>query len=484
MLTMKKINHIVSILLLLTLAVITVSCTKERTELEMDNAVEISQFSVDGRNGVIDHDLGTIKVKMPAGTASLNGLTPQFTVSSGANVEPGSGQAVDLSSPVDYVVTSGNVYKKYRVSAEVLTAQILTFSINGVDGIIDEENHSIVVALPYGTNLTALTPSISLAEENTILPASGTAQDFTNPVVYTLSSGSVSVQYTVSTSIAVTPDLSKGPIGNKIAFLGTASTVQTLPDDDELAAANWFFAEYPDAEYISWTQVMAGLVNIYHYKTIWWHYDQAFELPVEATHEAVKGIFGDYMKDGGNLFFSGHACQYFWSIGRLSRTYNMAIGTGGGFENGDTWTIGVNLPGVDNRNHPIYQGLAFDESDGFFTFPVIGPGYREDHNHVIVEVAANHGYPNNHPGAYVSFTETNDVAWLGVWGGIRDYFMAGVLELLPNETYKGKGIFIGIGGFEWKQNAQGTINPAGINAYQNNIHLVARNTINYLSANQ
>ncbi|KAF0128860.1 MAG: putative lipoprotein [Bacteroidetes bacterium] len=480
----KKINHIVTMLFLLTLVGSLGSCNKDRTELDMEKAVEITQFTIDGRNGIIDQESATILIKMPAGTTLLSDLTPQLSVSAGASIRPASGEAIDLTNPVDYFVSSGNVYKKYRVSAEVLAAKILSFSINGVSGIIDEAALTITIPLPYGTNLTALTPTIALAEENSISPASGTSLDFSSPVVFTLTSGTLSVQYTVSTSIAVTPDVSKGPIGNKIAFLGTSASVQTLPDDDELAAATWFFNEFPEAEYISWTQVMAGLVNIYHYKTIWWHYDAALELPYEATHEAVKGIFGDYMKDGGNLFFSGHACQYFWSIGRLNRSYNMAIGTGGGFENGDTWTIGVNLPGVDNRNHPIYQGLTFDESDGFFTFPVIGPGYREDHNHVIVEVAANHGYPNNHPGAYVAFTETNSVAWLGVWGGIRDYYMAGVLELLPNETFKGKGIYIGIGGIEWNQNEQGTINPAGINAYQENIQLMARNSINYLSGNK
>lgn len=479
----KKISFLYMLTAIILSGALLVSCEKDRYELDMDKSVDITQFTIDGRVGVIDNETNTITVFMPAGTTALDALTPEISVSTGAIVKPASGEMVDLSAPVEYIVSAGNVYKKYQVTASVRAAEILSFSINGVEGTIDYENKTVVVPLPYGTDLTQLTPEITLSEESVISPSSGTPQNFTSPVSYTLTSGSVELVFQVSVTIAVTPDTSKGPIGNKIAFVGDANDRFSLPDDDEQAAADWFFAEYPDGEFVSWTQIIAGLVNIYHYKVIWWHYDLSSDLLAHAAHPEVTGIFSDYMKDGGNLFLSGHACQYFWSIGRFTRTYPMAIGNGGGFENGDTWSIGVNLPGVDHREHPIYQGLTFVEEDGFFTFPIIGPGWKEDHNHTILEIANAHGYANNHPGAYVGFTETNSVEWLGVWGGIRDYYMAGVLELLPTDSFRGRGVYMGIGGFEWNQNAQGTINPTGENIYQNNIQTVARNTINYLSGN-
>ncbi len=42
---------------------------------------------------------------------------------------------------------------------------------------------------------------------------------------------------------------------------------------------------------------------------------------------------------------------------------------------------------------------------------------------------------------------------------------------------------MGIGGLEWNQNAQGGINPSGVNIYQDNIIQVCSNAIDYLSQN-
>lgn len=54
-----------------------------------------------------------------------------------------------------------------------------------VIGIIDEASRKILLTVPYGTNVTALVPTIALAEGATISPASGKAQDFSVPKTYT-----------------------------------------------------------------------------------------------------------------------------------------------------------------------------------------------------------------------------------------------------------------------------------------------------------
>lgn len=458
-------------------------CQEEAEVLDLNNAVDILDFKIGNRNGIINDTTQAIVVTMPAGTASLSALVPTFTVSSGAVVTPLPGVAQDFSSPVKYTVTSGNVYKTYTVTVRVQEAAILTAAIGSHEGVIDEAGKTITFALPYGTALTELAPAFTLTGEASLSPASGVKQDFTTPVTYTLTSGSVTKQYQVKTVVKVAPDMSKGAIGTKKAFLGTARDRHSIPDDDEQAAADWFFSKYSDADYISWDQVSGGAVNIYQYKVIWWQYDQSAQLPQQALHSDVVALFTSYLKDGGNFYFSGHAVLYFWTIGRIPSEFNMAIGDGGGFENNDTWTIGVNLPGVDHRGHPLYKNILFDQADGFYTFPVIGPGWKEDHNHVMVEVARKYGYPNNSILAYASFVKELDAEWLGVWGGIRDFYMAGVLELKANTTWKGKAIYMGIGGFEWNQNAQGGINPSGVNIYQDNIVQVCSNAIDYLSQN-
>jgi len=163
--------------------------------------------------------------------------------------------------------------------------------------------------------------------------------------------------------------------------------------------------------------------------------------------------------------------------------YGRVIGDGAGFENGDTWAIGANVGSHNVTTHPIYKGISFNQdSDGYNWVPVIGPGWREDHNYVLENIPGSLGLgPNNNEAAYVEFTTRHNAEWLGVWGGIRDYWMVGIMELKPTPIYKGKAIYMGIGGFEFNQNKQGTINPNGVNIYQSNINKITKNSIDYLS---
>lgn len=66
--------------------------------------------------------------------------------------------------------------------------QIIYFKtvMPAVTGIIDTVNKTISVSVPSGTTLTSLATDISLAAGHTISPASGVAQNFTNPVTYTI----------------------------------------------------------------------------------------------------------------------------------------------------------------------------------------------------------------------------------------------------------------------------------------------------------
>jgi hypothetical protein len=65
---------------------------------------------------------------------------------------------------------------------------------------------NITATVPYGTDLTALAPTISHSGES-VAPASGAAQDFTNPVSYTVTAAddsSVSYTVTVNTPQGIT----------------------------------------------------------------------------------------------------------------------------------------------------------------------------------------------------------------------------------------------------------------------------------------
>lgn len=85
--------------------------------------------------------------------------------------------------------------------------QIVHFKIvnPATTAVIDTVNKTISVTVPTGTAVTSLTTDISLAAGYTVSPASGVAQNFSNPVTYTVSgsTGSSSTAWTVIVSTPV-----------------------------------------------------------------------------------------------------------------------------------------------------------------------------------------------------------------------------------------------------------------------------------------
>jgi hypothetical protein len=78
---------------------------------------------------------------------------------------------------------------------------IIAFTILGIDGTI--ETNTISLTVPYGTDLTSLAPTITTWGERDVSPASGVAQDFSSPVVYTVTAADDSTKtYTVTVTEA------------------------------------------------------------------------------------------------------------------------------------------------------------------------------------------------------------------------------------------------------------------------------------------
>jgi hypothetical protein len=65
------------------------------------------------------------------------------------------------------------------------TKDITGFSIKGIEGAIKAGGRTVTVTFPYGTPVTSLSPLITHNGAG-VSPASGAAQDFTNPVTYTV----------------------------------------------------------------------------------------------------------------------------------------------------------------------------------------------------------------------------------------------------------------------------------------------------------
>ncbi|RKR80141.1 uncharacterized protein DUF4960 [Mucilaginibacter gracilis] len=266
-----------------------------------------------------------------------------------------------------------------------------------------------------------------------------------------------------------------------VAYIGMYTDSLTLlntGDDDEVAGAKWLFKNYTRSKYVSFSQVKNGTVDLSQFRVIWWNYDlvSTTSLPAIATDAAVVAKMTQFYKNGGSLLLNQYAVQYLWTVGRMTVGYPMGVDSGPGGNNPDIWGVGVNINEKhDQSGHPLYKGITMTkQGDSRITFPTIGPGWKENHNDVIVTIPdfLKLG-PNNNEAAYTKFVTDNNVEWLGQWDGIGDYYMAGILEFKPMNDYQGSAIFIGIGAVEWNQNS-------GTNPYQSNIELLYKNAIDYL----
>ena len=191
--------------------------TNEQYQLETDYTVtvtanpssecDILSYSIGHATGVIDQENRTITIEVPYGTA-LNAQTPVVEVSEFAKVTGPS--TLTFGQPLTYRVTAedDNTTKDYRVTITETPAatgkSILSFSYGSISATIS--GTSITLNVPFGTDVTALKPSIEVSPFATVSPQSDTAQDFTNPVQYTVTAQNKSQQvYTVTVKVADKP---------------------------------------------------------------------------------------------------------------------------------------------------------------------------------------------------------------------------------------------------------------------------------------
>jgi len=272
-------------------------------------------------------------------------------------------------------------------------------------------------------------------------------------------------------------DLKVGP--TYLAYIGDAAdstAMVTTADDDQVAGAKWFFSTYPKARYVSFNMIKNGY-DLSKYRVLWWNYDidnGTSDLPAIATDPTVLAAMTTYHKNGGNLLLSTYAIQYLWNLGRMPGNMHLSIDKGAGGVNPDVWGIGVKIgKKYDQSKHKLFEGIAMtNQADGRITFPVIGNGWKENHNCILI-VPSIYSMNNDNEQAYINFTTQNNAEWLGMWDGIGDYFMTGIFELKPKDDFQGSSISIGIGGIELKVND-------GTNPYQSNINLLYKNAIDYL----
>jgi hypothetical protein len=89
-----------------------------------------------------------------------------------------------------------------------------------VIGTITEADKKISLTVPFGTDVTALSPTISISEKATVSPASGSAQNFTNAVTYVVTAEDGTTQSYTATVTVSDPPASTGKSITLFKFAG------------------------------------------------------------------------------------------------------------------------------------------------------------------------------------------------------------------------------------------------------------------------
>jgi hypothetical protein len=182
----------------------------------LSSAKAITAYSLDGVGGTISESGKTIAVTMPYGT-DVTKLTATFTMT-GQSISVGSTAQVsgttvnDFSSLVQYTVTAADsstaIYTVIVTVAASSAKAITGYYLAGVTGTIDETAKTIAVTMPYGTSITALVAAFATTgprvSVGATLQISGfTVNDFTSPVVYTITAANgTTVTYTVTVTVS------------------------------------------------------------------------------------------------------------------------------------------------------------------------------------------------------------------------------------------------------------------------------------------
>lgn len=172
----------------------------------------ITSFALNGVLGVI---IGTnIGVTVPYGT-DITALVATFqttgkSVAVGSRIQSSGLTPTNYTTPVVYTVTAADsTTQNYTVTvtiAPIGANSITSFSLNGTIGVIT--GTSIAVTVPYSTDVTALVATFHATGQTvtvgTTIQISGTTPDnFTSPVVYTVTAADGTTQnYTVTVTVA------------------------------------------------------------------------------------------------------------------------------------------------------------------------------------------------------------------------------------------------------------------------------------------
>ena len=179
---------------------------------------------------------GTTVAAMVPFNVDVTSLAPTISVAAKATVSPASGSAQNFTNAVTYTVTAEDgttaaysVTVTKGVAPKSSAKDITKFSFTAlspvVDATINATAKTITAVVPVGTDITKLSPTVTLSDKATVSPASGTATDFTKEVNYTVTAEDLSTQVWKVNVVINQPKIStftpdNGPAGTSVVLNG------------------------------------------------------------------------------------------------------------------------------------------------------------------------------------------------------------------------------------------------------------------------
>jgi len=222
-------------ILLSMLIVFFAGCASSEEE-KASSKKEITAFSINGIEGTINKEDNTIMVAGLPFDTNVTSLVATFTkigesVQVGSSIQTSGETSNDFTYPLIYTVTAeDNSTQDYIVTVTVVPSplkEITAFALGEFTGTIDETEKTIAIDLPAGTDVTALiatftTTGVSVRVGETFQASGQTTNNFTNPVVYTVTAADTTTQdYIVTITV---------PVVNRPA---TAVSVSMKPNNPE-----------------------------------------------------------------------------------------------------------------------------------------------------------------------------------------------------------------------------------------------------------
>jgi hypothetical protein len=216
-------------------------------------------------------ELSDLQYKVDDDTLRVSWNLPSHNDDLQVRVSGTDGTFVVTGNPTSYKYGVIKVGKDYRLTFKVIdskgnysTGQTISFTREGGASVQD-----VIAQQVDGTNniqIKWVLPNEKLSKvevryDNKKIELKGDAVNYTieNAANKKYTIGVVSFNEEGQSSESVYTDIRVGK--TKVAFLGVTPTRDGITDDDEKAAADWFFNNYPTGEYLSFS---CNSINLFH----------------------------------------------------------------------------------------------------------------------------------------------------------------------------------------------------------------------------